>query len=152
MNNELCDFCTFTETRHGVSFGEQKFSCISLRKCVARLIANLKQATLKDDDIIINDLPDEMFVSTHKETLTEILCCLLNTIAVNGHKHVIHISAKMIGNITLMHFRNSHSEYSDRIADSLQKIEPLAERLGGCVTISNNKMYGLNLTFTFINH
>lgn len=152
MNNELCDFCTFKETTHSISPGEQTFSCVSLRKCVNQLITNLKPATIKDGDIIINDLPEEMFVSTHKETLTEILHCLLNTIAVNGHRHIIHISAKMIGNITLMHFRNNHSEYNDEIADSLQKTEPLAERLGGCVTISNNKMYGLNLTFTFINH
>jgi hypothetical protein len=152
MNNEFCDFCTFTESQDAIGFGGQAFSCISLQKCLNKVIADLKAGTIKQDDIIINDLPGELLVSTHKEILAEIIKYLVNTVVINSKNNIIHISAKLVGNITLMHIRNSHAEYSNDIAERLQGIESMAERLGGCVTISNNRMYGLNLVFTFINH
>ena len=108
--------------------------------------------SIKDGDIVFNDIPGEIFVSTNKEILTEIIRLLLRTIVVNDRKNIIHISSKLIGNITLIHLRNCYTEFNDNITGQLQQIEPLAEKLGGCVTISKNKMYGLSLTFTFINH
>jgi hypothetical protein len=151
MKNELFDFCTFTEDT-GISFTRQTYSCISLCKCINQVIVDLQSGTSEQNNTIINDVQKEMLVSTDKETLTTILTCLLNTMVINTQNNKIHLSAKLIGNITLMHIRSIHAAFSDEITESLKKTESLAERLGGCITISNNSVHGLTLAFTFINN
>lgn len=125
--------------------GRERCSCISLHKYVNKVITDLAIT-----DKTSNDVNAEMFVSTDKEILSGVLGRLLTTVKANLQNNSVHISAKSIGNITLLHLR-SNIEYNNVIAGALQEIEPLAERLGGCVSISHNRMYGLTMVFTFIN-
>ena len=150
MNEELCDFCTFIEDQP-LRLSNQSLSCMSLRKCVSQLIINLQPGLIRQCDTIINDVQEDLMVSTQKEILMRILDRLMNIVVINSQHNIIHLSAKTVGSITLMHIRNSHAEYSEEIAEALRDSEHLAESLGGCVTISNNRMYGLSLAFTFLN-
>jgi hypothetical protein len=152
MNNQASVFPTFTNSNASISYTEQEISCIALRKCVNEVIADVLSATDEKSDIILNNVPPEMLVSTQKDILASVLSCMLITTIINGKNNFLHISAKTVGNITLMHIRNSHAGYNDHIAASMQTIEMLAEALGGCVSISNNFVHGLTLAFTFINH
>ena len=150
MENDAGDFFTFAQAQPRTSISEQTFSCISLHKCVDQIIDGLLSKTAAPN-IIANDVHPEMIVGTNKDMLTLILDSLLRTVILHGQHNTIHLSAKPIGSILLIHIRTSDTEYSQAVTDSLGKIEPLAEKLGGCVTISNNKMYGLTIAFTFIN-
>jgi len=152
MRNEASDFRHFIGPKFSVCDTAQKFSKVSLSKCVSQVIDDILAATDEKSDSIINDVPTEMFVSTNKGILASVLSCLLITMVMNNRNNAIHISAKTVGNITLMHIRNSYAEIIDHIAGSMPKIEILTETIGGCVTISNDFVYGLTLSFTFINH
>ncbi|MDP4262402.1 MAG: hypothetical protein Q8941_07705 [Bacteroidota bacterium] len=151
VENYIDDFYAFLEARLESDYTEKTFTCIALHKCVNQVIAGWQSGKAGEGYRIINAVHPEMLVSTDKDTLTEIVACLLHTIIMNGLHPIIHFSAKLIGNITLIHIRTSNTGYNATLADNLHKVEPLAEKLGGCITLSNNKRYGLTLTFTFIN-
>jgi hypothetical protein len=152
MKNEISHFRNFTATQPGNVYIEQKSTCIALYKCISQVITDLQSCTTERSNIIINDVLPGMLVSTDKNLLTSVTSNLLGTIVMNSQDNTIHISAKLIGNITLIHVRSSNAASNDSIIDAMQKIELLAETLGGCLTISNNRMNGLTLAFTFINH
>jgi len=155
MRDEPNDFFTFTETQtrtYCEDRTEQSFPCLSLNKYVSQVISDLSPRVPEQPLSIINDVHADMYVSTDKEALVTILTRLVRVIVADSQNNRIHISAKSIGNIALVHMRGSHAAYNHEMALSLEKIEPLAERLGGCVTISNIGMYGISLAFTFINH
>ena len=150
INLEPCDFCTFSEDQAAISFTQQTFSFISLQKCIRDVMGDIKSRTLVPPNVVI-DVEEKMLVSTNKQTLLSIYYCLLEAIITSNKNYQVHISAKLIGNITLTHIRCSHAEYNDEIAASLKRTEPMAESLGGCITVSND-IHGLTLAFTFINH
>ncbi|MBK5272443.1 MAG: hypothetical protein JJE22_15670 [Bacteroidia bacterium] len=153
MNNEISDFRSFAETqpRSPIADSEKTSTCISLHKFVSSLIDDLLSRTSGNLITIINDVPSEMLVSTDKNTLTTITANLLDIFVMNSQSDSIHISAKLIGNLTLLHMRSSDATYTESMANSMQKIEPMAETLGGCITLSNSIRKGLSLAFTFIN-
>ena len=151
MKDDLSDFFSIIETQLQPGSVENAVSCITLHKCVSQVIDNLQSKIPATSKRINNDVHPEILVSTDKDKLMAILSFLLNTLVINGQHHIIYLSAKLIGSITLIHIRTSDTKYSAAIINSVRRIEPLAEKLGGCVTISSNKMYGLTLAFTFIN-
>ena len=153
----LADFFTVKETQHipyinGLNNNKLSYSCIPLSKCIDQVSSDLSPRISLPSATIINEVSPEFFVSTDKIQLTAILKALLNALLTNEHLYDIVISAKEIGSITIIHIKTNTENYNAVVAGSLQTIEPLATTLGGCVTISNNKMYGLTVAVTFINH
>jgi len=122
------------------------YSCLSLHKCVGHTIDHL--GTYK----VVNDIYPGLFVSTHKDTLTETLSLLLSSIAVNNPGCSMHLTAKLVGNITLLHIKSNDAKDFSTITKKVSKLESLARSIGGCVTISSNDIYGLAVAFTFRNH
>src|SRR5258706_3080694 len=151
MENDLSDFFSFIKTQPRTGRTENAVSCITLHKCVNQVIGDLQSKPAVTSIRIANNVHPEVLVMNDKDKLMAILGFLLNTVVTNGQHSIICLSAKLIGSITLIHIRTSDTKYSRAITDSLREIEPLAGKLGGCITISSNKMYGLTLAFTFIN-
>lgn len=145
-------FRSFTESRPGILNSEQSATCIGLHKCVNQVITDFLPCAAAHSNKIINDVSPKMLVSTDKQTLTTVIARLLDTVLHNSQNNNIHVSAKLIGNITLIHIRSSNATYSDSIVSSMENTELQAEKIGGCLTISNSKLHDLTLSFTFINH
>ncbi|MBK5272442.1 MAG: hypothetical protein JJE22_15665 [Bacteroidia bacterium] len=151
MKNEPDDFYSLTEPQPGIVYNEKEPTCISLHKCVSGVIDGLQSNITANSNSIANDVFPKLIVSTDKQTLISVLESLLHIVITNSQNNSIYVSAKVIGSITLIHIRSSNAEYNDSIGNGMQKIEQMAESIGGCLTISNNKMHGLTLAFTFIN-
>lgn len=153
LSNETSEFHSFTTTlsESHIADPEQTSTCISLQKFVNNAIDDLLFRAPGNSITIINDVPAEMLVSTNKNILATITGSLLDIIVMNSQSDSIHITAKLIGNLTLVHLRSSDGAYTDSMASSMQKIEPMAETLGGCLTVSNSIRKGLSMAFTFMN-
>ena len=152
MNTELCEFCTFEENGVIVGLTDQVVNVVALRQLVDEVLSSLRAGTIHHDDPVVNDISTEHIVSANRSQLRAMISRLMTIVVDNSEHNVIHVSAKTIGKVTLMHIRNSHAEFTSAIAQLLRGTEPLAESLGGCVTVSSNRMYGLCLVFTFLNH
>lgn len=151
MRKDASDFHFFADTLPETSNNKQTYTCITLHKLVNQVIAGLPSRTAKQIEFIANDVQERMLVSTDKDTLGIILGFLLSTTTMYSQNNTIRLSAKLIGSITLIHVKTSDTGNSDIIAEDFHKIQPLAEKLGGCITVSNYKMHGISLAFTFIN-
>ena len=138
MNYEPTPNLLYTET----------YSCVSLHKCVHTAITDLRWGT----NTIINDVNPGILVSTNKAKLSEITGLLLKTIVSNCENSNIHLSAKLVGNVTLLHIRSNDAGSNVAITENIRAIESIAKTLGGCVTINSGKTHGLAMAFTFINH
>lgn len=127
-------------------------SCISLHKFITQVIIDLSLKAIHQTALLTNNVQRELMVSTDKHVLSTIVNSLLGTVLLHDQGNDIQVSAKLIGNITVMHIKTNDTGQMDVIAQGIDKIQPLARSIGGCITISNGKFHGINLAFTFINH
>ncbi|MGH2553266.1 MAG: hypothetical protein ACRDEB_06090, partial [Chitinophagaceae bacterium] len=118
---------------------------------VDRLLIKLLPQTVQHRSFIVNDVEPGTLLNTDENMLTSVLSNLLNTTISHTQSNCIHVSAKFFGNIALIHLRDNDGGHDQAISDSLYQVEPLAEKLGGCITISNNKANGTTVAFSIFN-
>ncbi len=124
----------------------------TLGQLVDLLSINLLPQTAEHRNRIVNDIKQEMFVNTDKNILATVLNNLLNITIANSQNNSIHVSAKLFGNIILVHVKNNDNSLDQAITQSLKQIQPMAEKLGGCVAVTHNKIKGTTVAFTFNNN
>ena len=69
----------------------------------------------------------------------------------NTQDDCIRVMAKAFNAITLVHVRNNDFRSEQIITANLQQFEGIAEQLGGCLSVTKNKLYGASVSFTFLN-
>jgi hypothetical protein len=131
---------------------ENNHSCIALYKLVNQVIMSLSLKAIHQTSFMTNNVQEELLVSTDKNILNAIVTSLLRTVLLHDQGNNIQVSAKLIGNITLMHIKTNDTGQMQAFTQSIEKIQPMARSIGGCITITNGKFHGINLAFTFINH
>jgi hypothetical protein len=124
---------------------------VPLHHLVDKLVISLLPGATVSGSFIINDICRQLRVNTDPQVLASVLGSVLYHSILFSGDDCLRISAKSFGLVTLVHIRNSHSENEKLIAESLSQIRPLAEKLGGCIQISNNRTKGTTIVFTFLN-
>ena len=124
----------------------------TLGQLVDLLSTNLLPQTMEHRSCIVNDIKQEMFVNTDNNIIATVLNNLLNITITNSQNNSIHVSAKLFGNIILVHVKNNDKSLDQAITQSLKQIQPMAEKLGGCVAVTHNKLKGTTVAFTFNNN
>ncbi|MBS1917501.1 MAG: HAMP domain-containing histidine kinase [Bacteroidetes bacterium] len=123
----------------------------SLHKLADKLIVSLLPKTTLQKSIIINDIGDDLYTNADQQLLASVVSSLLDNAIQYVPSSCIRVSAKAFGYITLVHVRTSGPHLEELFAASLSSFQPIAEKLGGCITISNNNLRGTTMAFTFIN-
>jgi hypothetical protein len=124
---------------------------LTLHKLANRLIISLLPRATFLKSIIVNDISTELHANADQELLASVLSCLLHSAIVYSPASCIRISAKAFGYVTLVHVRTNDPQEAEPFSESLNQLQPLAEKLGGCITVTNNSDHGATLAFTFIN-
>lgn len=123
---------------------------LPLRKLVDQLVVSLLPRTTELRTLIVNDISQELEVSTDQHILASVLCCLLYNTVTHSESNCIRISAKAFGYTTLVHVRNNCRE-NEMLIVVINEARPLAEKLGGCISVTNNDASGTTIAFTFLN-
>jgi hypothetical protein len=90
-------------------------------------------------------------VNNEKNILTNVISRLLSTIIVYTNDNSIHVSASLAGNTTWLNITTNDTRHNWTIANSLQQVHLMTEKIGGRITVINNKVSGTTLAFTFRN-
>lgn len=98
---------------------------------------------------IVNDVPEKLMVGTDERQLLAIMDKVLGTLLNGCYRDNIHISAKCYNSLVLVHMRNDHIINESALTQHFQSVNILAEKLGGCVSISGMK--GTTVAITFLN-
>src|SRR5881394_1016210 len=110
-------------------------SYFTLSELVDQLATSLLPQTVEKKSVIVNEVQQEMPVHADKDILATVLSNLLIITVAHTENNCIRVRAKFYGNIILVHVKNDDSSHDGAIAQSLKQIQPLAEKLGGCIAI-----------------
>lgn len=124
---------------------------VALHQLVNQVSQSLMPRMVGQRNLMINDLHKEMWVTTDENILVSVLRTLLDATVTHSQSNCIRVSAKIYGNIILVQIKSDNTNLDGSIADSLYRIDLLAEQLGGCVTVSNNYVKGTTVAFSFYN-
>lgn len=124
---------------------------ISLHHLVHELVTDVLLFAVKRRNLIINDVHPDLHAYVDEQRLAIILKKLLCHIVMNTQDNCIRVTAKSYSSITLVHVRNNDFNCEKMITNYLQQLKGIAEQLGGCLDITNNKLHGTTVSFTFLN-
>lgn len=123
----------------------------TLQELVDKLVTGELSAALQKESFIVNEVPGELLIATDENMLAGVLRGLLHTVVSNARNSCIRVAAKVYGDIVLVHVRDTRRANSKTIMEQLGKIQSLAEKVGGCVTVCNQQEETITLAFSFFN-
>jgi hypothetical protein len=130
---------------------QPKESKTSLRQLVNQVMIGLVPQNLQQKRFIVNDVEKEMLVNNEKNILANVINLLLSTIIVHTNDNCIYVSANLSGNTIWLNIKTNDTHHDWTSANSLRKVQLMTEKIGGYVSIINNKISGPMLAFTFRN-
>jgi hypothetical protein len=151
MSNVFFDFYTFAEKQTIPVLPDKNISCISLRSCADQIITRQLSSGSTNTNTIVNKIHKDIYASTNKEIFCELLYRLFHSLLLHSQNSTIQVTAKMIGNIVIIHMRGNVTENAPCLFDSLKETEGLAEKIGGCISVSND-VYGFAAALTFVSN
>ncbi len=126
---------------NGQSYGE-------LRDLVADLVKTLEWKSGLQRTDFINRIPEDLVIETQNPLLKVILQYLLNAIISCTRNGSINLQAKNYTNVTLVHLKCSGIN-SDAMQSHLARLQPVAEKMKGSVSITSMIDGITTITFGF---
>jgi C4-dicarboxylate-specific signal transduction histidine kinase len=123
----------------------------SLHYLIKSVIQSLAPNASHSKSAIINDIPEDLFVSANKELVASVLSNLMYLVITNTKDSRIRITAKLFGNVVLVHVKDDGCLNYDSISQKLTKMQTLAERLGGFVGFTSYRNKLTTIAFSFMN-
>ncbi|HMH23834.1 MAG TPA: hypothetical protein VK563_18740 [Puia sp.] len=127
-----------------------KVEAIPLQELVNRLIGADPSAAIYANRVR-NDIPAEMMVLTDENMLAYVLWNLISSAVNNLQEECIHIEAMSIGDRTIIRIKDVGTYFYHTISQEYRKVQYVAEKLGGSVSIDHDTHYGANASFIISN-
>jgi hypothetical protein len=122
-----------------------------LSQVVHHLILSSSPSAVRKGTLIINDIPSFLCPVADEHMLATIVSGMLNTMITNGENSCIRISAKVYEDIVQVEVKDSCSCNSYAVVSRVQSFQPLAEKIGGYLSISSQHEKVMVITFSFPN-
>jgi K+-sensing histidine kinase KdpD len=130
---------------------ENMIDCHDLHTLINHIADDLALAISSKKSIIINDVPDEIFLQTDGELISSALHNLLSLVISHSQNSRIRITAKFFGNVVLLHVKDDGCLNYDSISQNLNKIQSIAEKLGGFIGFTSYRNKLTTIAFSFMN-
>ena len=124
---------------------------ITLRELAACLSGSFLPLAQQNKSVIINDIPEDLFIDTNTEVVASILGGLLSAVVKNAKESHISISAKLYGNVVLVHVKDYNNINYSLVENKLRSLQPLAEKIGGAVSVTSQRHNVTTFAFSFPN-
>lgn len=128
---------------------ERTIPVSKLNDVVDSLINSLMPKAFINKSYFINDIPDHFQLEKMSPVVTSVLGGLLSTVISNVKDSCIRLSAKLYGNVVLVHVKDSNGFSSHAIQGQLQQLQTLAERNRGTIGFTTHQHSITSLTFGF---
>jgi signal transduction histidine kinase len=112
----------------------------TVRPIVSELTKALLPLAVRKKSFIINNVPQGIEVAANQQQVIQVLNGILNAFVTYATDSCIRITVeKTFGNMMQLSIRDNNSCHPYAVACSLQRIVPLAEKLGGQIAITNQR-------------
>ena len=121
-----------------------------LKTLVDELVKNSLPVAVRNQSLIVNNIPDRFMVSADENVIAKVVNGLLQAVINNARNSCIYVSAKMIyDNMVEVFVKDNNSYHTYAIACGLQDVAPVAEKMGGRLHIMNQRQKVTTISFTF---
>lgn len=128
----------------------KRYQDVHLGEFVEKLIAGLQPAASQQNNFFVNEVLPGIVVTTNENLLAAVITDLL-IIVINRNKNSsIRISAKNFSNIVLLHINEQYSKTTKKPLSDFNNLQPLAAKLGGCITVSGQEESSDTLALSFL--
>ncbi|MDP4262967.1 MAG: hypothetical protein Q8941_10575 [Bacteroidota bacterium] len=139
------------ETTTAIPLPGKTLAPASLHHLIGYATESLSTDAFRNKSAIINDVPGDLVVRADKELLASVLSGLMNLVIMHTENSRIRITAKLYGNVVLLHIKDDGCLNYDSISHKLARIESLAEKLGGFVGFTSYRNRLTTIAFSFMN-
>ena len=123
----------------------------TLKQLASRITGNFLPLAVRNNNFFINDIPSDLAVDHNKEWVSSIISGLLSTIVAHAKDTCIRLSAKKYGYVMVLEIHEAGSVNGYAMACSLQQVQSLAQKIGGCLNISIPRPETTTIAFSFPN-
>ena len=130
---------------------EARQDFITLSELANNLSSGFLPQARTNKSVIVNDIPEDLFIDTDLELVASIFAGLLAAVVKNAKESYIRLSVKVYGNVLLLHIKD-HNNYNYCPAENnLKQLLPLAEKIGGSVSVTSQRNNVTTFAFSFPN-
>jgi signal transduction histidine kinase len=122
---------------------------LSLKKLVSQILTHFQPAAVRHRSFLLNEIPDNFLVNADENILTSVIGSLFSAVINKSKNACIRVSAKTYNNIVVVNVRDSNNSITIRIPKELEEAQPLAEQLGGCITLNHQWNDVTTVAFSF---
>jgi hypothetical protein len=122
---------------------------VSLYDLIDNTIRSSLPFALRSHNLILNEISSGFSVHCDKQTLSEIIRQVLNSIMEFSKSSYIRISAKRYHEIVLIHFKDFNILNKTQAPYKLQPIQPLASVIDGHVGVTSFRQYETTIALSF---
>jgi hypothetical protein len=123
----------------------------SLHHLVSRISDNLAPAIQRNQIVIINNVSEDLGSEINESLVAPVLSRLMDLVIMNSENSRIRITAKMIGNVVLLHVKDDGCLNYNSISQHLPEIQAEAEKMGGFVGFTSYRNKLTTIAFSFMN-
>jgi hypothetical protein len=123
----------------------------NLNDTVDQVVKTLLPKASKNKNFFVNDIPDHFQLGKDAQVITAVLGGLLSTVVSYAKDSCIWLSAKLYGNVILVHVKNSNGFVCGSIENHLHQLQLIAAKTRGTVGFTYHHQNITSVTFGFSN-
>jgi hypothetical protein len=129
----------------------QKTAMNNLKQLVDQLTGSYAQVASRNHCFFVNNIPGDLSLDHNREWIASVISGLLSTVTGHATNTCIQLSARRHGHIIVFNIEESGNTNSYNMAGELKQAFLLAEKIGGCLSISVPVMANTTISFSFPN-
>jgi hypothetical protein len=122
-----------------------------LHHLIDQVMSNLLPLAADHNSFFINDVNLDMPVNADREILVSTIADLLKRTMDLTQNDCIRVSARSYCDSVLLNIKQAKLRSFIDVADCMEPMLPLAEKLGGCITVMNDPISGTAVALCFDN-
>src|SRR5687767_4744490 len=130
---------------------EQVVTQTGLHELTAQLVTTFMPKASTNKTFFVNDIPAQLPLATNQQMLASLLSGLLLVMVTHAKESCIQLSARVYGNVVLMQVKDSASSNTYAVENEVRKLQPIAEKLFGSVSVTSQRKNLTTITFGFVN-
>jgi hypothetical protein len=139
------------KTQSAMTDCQATFAAPTLHHLVNRISESLEPAARCKKSLIINNVPENICSDVNEKLVAAVLNPMMNVVIMHSENSCIRISAKLVGNVILLHVKDDGCINYDSVSDNLKEIQTQAEKMGGFVGFTSYRNKLTTIAFSFLN-
>lgn len=123
----------------------------NLRQLAGTLTDSFLPAANRNRNFFVNAIAPEIEIAQNREWIASVISGMLSTVVGYSRDTCIRLTAKKMDSVVILEIQESGSINSYTMACALQKIQALAEKIGGSLHLSITKPQTTTVSFSFPN-